>query len=210
MTSPPFGLRHWPTKWQDSSEARNTRMPVMSSTVPRHPIGWRAMKSFLSSARTSSRLVAGPESVPCSVRQERHVLLAVQARKTVHRTAITLHQGRSFRGALHKPRQLRARVARGVHQVAAHQPFVGTPEPAVAKAPQRRRDVRVARPIVARRPEMNRRAPVQKRLQLRQRLQLRIVHVDHHVRNDRRPTQAASGSYLVGNTPPRSGSYHVG
>src|SRR5205085_4945056 len=44
---PPSIEKTLPVAKSDSSDARYTRIGVMSSTVPRRPIGWRAMKSFL-------------------------------------------------------------------------------------------------------------------------------------------------------------------
>src|SRR6185369_13943297 len=43
-----------------SSEARNTRIPVMSSTVPSRPMGWRAMKSFLACTGSAKALMRSP------------------------------------------------------------------------------------------------------------------------------------------------------
>src|SRR6185295_17072792 len=44
----------------DSSDARKTRIPVMSSTEPRRPIGWRAMKSFFACTGSAKALMRSP------------------------------------------------------------------------------------------------------------------------------------------------------
>jgi len=180
---------------RNTRQARVARIAVDLQGAHQQPLGGRPRE------RTVQRVGLG---------QHHHVLLGVQTGKPMCRPAVAFDQGRPFQGTLEQPRHLRSRVPRGMRQIAPHQALVRPPEPAVAKAAQHRSDVLVACPIVSGRLECHPGTAIQKRLQLRQRFQLRIVHVDHHVRDDRRPAYSASGSYLVGNTAPDSGSYHVG
>src|SRR5213075_627180 len=58
---PPSIEKTLPVAKRDSSEARYTRMPMMSSTVPSRPIGWRATKSLRACAGSAKALI-----LPCS------------------------------------------------------------------------------------------------------------------------------------------------
>ena len=131
------------------------------------------------------------------------------AGKTVHRRPITLDQGKPLAGTAHQAGELLARVAAGALQIAQHHAFVAAGETRIAQALEDRLDECVALRIALRGAELHLQRALQKRAQLRHRVQSRFVHVDHHVRDDR-PKTHASDSYLVGNTRPRSDSYHVG
>src|SRR5207302_7927349 len=58
---PPSIEYAFPVAKSDSSEARNTRIPVMSSTVPSRPMGWRATKSLRACTGSAKALI-----LPCS------------------------------------------------------------------------------------------------------------------------------------------------
>jgi hypothetical protein len=56
ITSPPLGLRHCPTKWRASSEARNTYAGTISSTVARRRLGIEAISDSIKSLSMPSTI----------------------------------------------------------------------------------------------------------------------------------------------------------
>ncbi len=141
--------------------------------------------------------------------QQGHVQGAELAGKPVGRRPIALGQHGAVAGPAHQPGELLARVAGGVLQVAQDHTLVAARQLRIAQALEQRADERVALGVVVQGAEPDLRGALEKGAQLRHAVEPRFVHVDHHVRNDRPKTQA-SDSYLVGNTRPRSDSYHVG
>ena len=141
--------------------------------------------------------------------EQGHVEGAELAGKPVGRRPIALGQAGAVAGTAHQPGELLARVARGALQVAQHHALVGARQLRIAQALEQRVDERVALGVVVQGAELNLQGALQKGAQLRHGGEPRFVHVDHHVRDDR-PKAQASDSYLVGNTRPRSDSYHVG
>ena len=140
--------------------------------------------------------------------QQGQVGLGEAAGKARGRSPIGLLQ-RPGQGALDQARELLARVAGGARQVAPDQTLVRPAQRAVAEPAQHRLDVPVTLFVLAASSKLDLRRCLKKPAHLRQRHQPLLAHVDHHAPDDR-SARYASDSYLGGNTPQRSDSYHVG
>src|SRR6266568_1431415 len=144
-----------------------------------------------------------------SLREELQVSAGEFAHKAHRRGAIALSELFPLEAATHEPPELGSRVGGGTCQIAHQHALVGFAKPWISKAPKHRGDEAVALNVVVDGLEFDFKSSCQKGAQLRHCFELTFVHIDHHVVDDR-PKLHASGSYLVGNTPPPSGSYHVG
>src|ERR1035437_9296908 len=144
-----------------------------------------------------------------SLREQFHVSGGELARKARCRSAIALGEVLPLEAATHQPPELGSRVAGGARQIEHQHTLVGFAKLWISKAPEHCGNEAVALNVVADGLEFDFNGPCQKGAQLRHRLEPSFVHIDHHVVDDR-PNTHASGSYLVGNTNPRSGSYHIG
>ena len=138
-----------------------------------------------------------------------HVSAGEPAGKTLRWGAIALDQTRAVEKSAHQPGELLSRVARGPFDIAQHRAFVVPAKPSIGKAIEHRGDETVALGIAADALKFDFECAIEKGAQLRHRFEPRFVHVDHHRRDDRSKSHA-SDSYPVGNTAPRSDSYHIG
>ena len=142
--------------------------------------------------------MAGPDRVPCrAVRLGQHneVGIGEFARQAVLGRAISLDEFLARSPAFDDPRELLARVARRMPQVAQDQSLVWFLQAFVTEPIEHFCDVCVSVAVLAARPELDRYRSHKKRPDLLQRRELRFVHIDHHASDDR-SLYPRSDSYL--------------
>ena len=112
----------------------------------------------------------------------------------VCRGAVALDQRRPVAPPSYQPRDLGAAVATQALQVDQHRAAIRAPQLAVAKAIEHGTDPHIAPGVIVRAVELQRGRTGKYLTYLHQRTHLRLVHVDHHVGNDR---PCASAAYPV-------------
>ena len=118
--------------------------------------------------------------------QQRHVGARVAPGKGVFGGAVVLHQGLARHPAGNQPCELGAAIAAQALQVGQYRAFVGSPQLAVAQAPQHGFDpVVAALVVVLRGAKLQLLRSRQHLAHLIHRAHLRFVHVDHHPFDDR-------------------------